>query len=294
MSIILGALGGAGEALQNVGSTMLKAELDRDARAQDSDLTLQRAKALEQFKMELGNQERTAQTQRVDAAAGKIADQKVGEKRRTIEGGIVDRASWTPEQQAAVEQSLELDRQSAMSDPKTRTEAAIQTGDIGPKDAAVLNQKSEADLTRLMLGEQRNQTMALIAAGHDETRRLVAGMAASSKRDSASKEDRVLVHQFLAQFDRKISGNQSEIRSLRASMKNTFDEEEKKGIQGQIAELETANRNLEKAQMQYARDSGVKVPEVAQTPAPAPSPAAGSAKPWEKYRAPAAGGRSGK
>jgi len=123
----------------------------------------------------------------------------------------------------------------------------------------------------------------------------VAGMAAASKRDSSSKEDRVLVHQFLAQFDRKISGNQAEIRSLRASMKNSFDEEEKKGIQSQIAELETANRNLEKAQMQYAKDSGVKVPEVASTPAPAPSPAAGGgAKPWEKYRTPAAGGRSGK
>jgi hypothetical protein len=142
----------------------------------------------------------------------------------------------------------------------------------------VLDQRSEADMTRLMLGEQRLQTMAQIAAGHDDTRKLVAGMVAATKKDSANKEDRVLVHQFLAQFDRKISGNQAEIRSLRGSLKNNYDDAEKASIQEQIKELESANKNLEAAQMQYAKDSGIKVPTV-EKPAETPKAADSIAKP---------------
>jgi hypothetical protein len=287
MGIVLGALGGMGDAMQRIGATNQKALLDEEAdtrreqagmRQQQlvADLALEREKTMALFKQNLGNQERTAQTGRIDAAAGKIADEAVSAKRGIVQGGIVDKESWTPEQQATVDQSLEIDRKKVAEDPKTRTKAAITTGDISPKDAAVLDQKSEADMTRLMLGEQRNQTMLMIAAGHDQTRQLVAGMVAASKKDNANKEDRVLVHQFLGQFDRKISGNQAEIRSLRGSLKNNYDEEEKKGIQEQIRELEAANKNLEKAQMEYARESGVKVPQsVTPEPTPIPKPAAG-------------------
>jgi hypothetical protein len=236
----------------------------------------------EKRKIALADQARTDQTARIDAKAAQLAEPLVAQKRGLIDANITDRSSWTAEQQAAVDQSLGNDRKGLMDEPKLRAKAAVATGDISPKDAATLDQRSEADLTRLMLGEQRNQTMALIASGHDDTRKLVAGMAAAAKKDGANKEDRVLVHQFLGQFDRKISGNQSEIRSLRASLKGNFDEDEKSGILDQIRELESANKNLEKAQMQYAKDSGVKVPTVAEDkPAPAAAP-----KPWEKYGKP--------
>ena len=49
-SIIGGALAGLGEQAANIGGAMFKAELDRDARQQDSDLALARAKTLEEFK----------------------------------------------------------------------------------------------------------------------------------------------------------------------------------------------------------------------------------------------------
>lgn len=248
-----------------------------------ADVQLEREKRLLEFKAgldlkgdarkaQLADEARKAQVARIDAKTGELADQSVGEKRGLIDANIADRSTWTPEQQAAVDQSLGMDRKTLMEDPKLRTKAAISTGDITPKDAATLDQRSEADLTRLMLGAQRDETLRMIAAGHDDTRKLVAGMVASGKKDGAAKEDRVLVHQFLAQFDRKIAGNQSEIRSLRGSLKNNFDEGEKANILSQITELETANKNLEKAQMQYAKDSGIKVPTVEDTPEP-PKPA---------------------
>lgn len=53
--IIMGALGGAGEALGQMGSAMFKDSLDRDSRQQESDTSLQRAKALEEFRQNLQN-----------------------------------------------------------------------------------------------------------------------------------------------------------------------------------------------------------------------------------------------
>jgi hypothetical protein len=232
----------------------------------------------EQRKIKNDDQVRKDQVGRIDAGVGKLADVEVGKKRGLVQAGIADPDSWSAEQQAAVDQSLSNDKTALVNNPKLRTQAAVSSGDISPKDAAVLDQRSEADMTRLMLGEQRLQTMAQIAAGHDDTRKLVAGMVAATKKDSANKEDRVLVHQFLAQFDRKISGNQAEIRSLRGSLKNNYDDAEKASIQEQIKELESANKNLEAAQMQYAKDSGIKVPTV-EKPAETPKAADSIAKP---------------
>jgi hypothetical protein len=107
MGIVLGALGGMGDAMQRIGATNQKALLDEEADARKeqagmrqqqlvSDLSLEREKTMALFKQSLGNQERTAQTGRIDAAAGKIADEAVSAKRGIVQGGIVDKESWTP------------------------------------------------------------------------------------------------------------------------------------------------------------------------------------------------------
>lgn len=89
------------------------------------------------------DQQRTAQTSRIDAAAGSIAEKAVEPKRGLINSRIEDKESWTPEQQAAVDQSLGLDKAKVAADPKTRTQAAIATGDISPKDAATMDSRAE-------------------------------------------------------------------------------------------------------------------------------------------------------
>jgi hypothetical protein len=71
--IFMGAMGGAGEALGNIGSTMLKAELDKDARSQESSLALERAKTLEVFKQEL----QSAPLNRLGVKAREYAGQDV-------------------------------------------------------------------------------------------------------------------------------------------------------------------------------------------------------------------------
>lgn len=145
--LLLGALAGAAGGFAdgfNDGYKERQAERMDTRRAAIED---QRARALILFKQGVENQARTDMAARVSNAAGTIADGQVAKRRGLIEGGIADRSTWTPEQQAAVDQSLGLDRAAIAEDPDVRTAAAVQTGDIDPKTAAGLDiqgKKAEA------------------------------------------------------------------------------------------------------------------------------------------------------
>jgi hypothetical protein len=120
------------------------------------DKASERAMRLAEFKASLDSrvaeEQRTAQVSRIDAKAGELAESSLAPKRGLIDSGIVDRGNWTPEQQAAVDQSLALDKQQVKADPKTRTDAAIATGDISPDKAATI----ERDDRRLDAAEKAN------------------------------------------------------------------------------------------------------------------------------------------
>lgn len=156
-SIVMGALGGAGEQLADIGTRRMQSDLDtqRDIKVAGvkSDLEIGREKTLLLVKNEISvnsaNQQRDAQVGRIDAAAGTIADKAGADKRSIIQGGIADKDSWTPEMQAAVDQSLAQDRGKAVTDPKVRTQAAIQTGDISPEKAATLTNNEELGQAKL-------------------------------------------------------------------------------------------------------------------------------------------------
>ena len=171
MGIIMGALGGLGEAAGNVGASFLKAGLAEDQAKQDSDLALNRAMALETFKntmaVNTANQQRDAQVGRINSQAGIIADQAIGAKRDAVNAGIADPSSWTSEQQAAVDQSLGNDKTAIVNDPRTRMQAAELTGDIDPKAAATLSQGSEITQMKMQnlldRANDRNQTMKDVA-----------------------------------------------------------------------------------------------------------------------------------
>jgi hypothetical protein len=78
--IFMGAMGGAGEALGNVGSTLLKDSLASDARVQESNLALERAKTLETFKQSL----QEAPLNRLGAKARDFAGQEVPQEPKKV------------------------------------------------------------------------------------------------------------------------------------------------------------------------------------------------------------------
>lgn len=118
------------------------------------------------------NKQRTDQTARIDAAAGDIAEKAVEGKRGLINSRIEDKSSWTPEQQAAVDQSMEIDRGRVKADPKTRTQAAIATGDIDPKTAATFGQKDDAALYKMLWEQSKEDRRDSRASNAEDARDL--------------------------------------------------------------------------------------------------------------------------
>lgn len=134
------------------------------------------------------NKQRTDQTTRIDAAAGDIAEKAVEGKRGLINSRIGDKSTWTGEQQAAVDQSLEIDRDKVKSDPKTRTEAAIATGDISPKDAAAMDSRAEIAAGRNEVYLAKVQAQLEMASDKLEMAKTIATIRAASGGGSDGKD----------------------------------------------------------------------------------------------------------
>jgi hypothetical protein len=175
--IIMGALGGAGEQMVNIAATQMKSDLDTERESKlaslRSDLELQRQKALEDFKVTQANQQREAQAGRISTAAEGIVNSKLGQKYAgsdaavaAADAGQTD-APLTDEQRGVIAQAKRQDRDALMNDPKIRTQAGIQTGDIAPTEAAKLASASEISQMKmdslLQRAEDRNATMKEVA-----------------------------------------------------------------------------------------------------------------------------------
>jgi hypothetical protein len=179
MGIVLGALGGAGSAMQEMGLAQQKSWLEQDNQANASNLALQREQALEVFKNNLqtttANQQRDAQASRINAAAGGIVSGQLADKYAgsdaavaaaqggaspdvsAAEGNDNVQAALTPDQQAVIDQSKAADKSALMNSPDVRTQAAIQTGDISPKDAMQNTSKTEINQIKMDALLQRSQ-----------------------------------------------------------------------------------------------------------------------------------------
>lgn len=223
MGILLGALAGGAEASLRKDEIEQRSMLDRDTQLavgqQRSDLELQRQQTLEKFKMSLGEQQRTAQVGRIDDAAGKIAEPAIAQKRGIIQSGIADPTAWTPEQQAAVDQSLAADKQSAIADPKTRTQAAIAAGYISPKDVMADETRQQGVEARLagldtkqkiaeMVSEARN---AKTTAEYDAK---IAKIEALSSSSGTSREERMRYTSLLGDAGRRLGEAEKALATL--------------------------------------------------------------------------------
>ena len=232
MGILLGALAGGAEASLRKDEIENRSMLDRDTQLavgqQRSDLELQRQQTLEKFKMSLGEQQRTAQVGRIDEAAGKIAEPAIAQKRGIIQGGIADPTAWTPEQQAAVDQSLAGDKQQAMADPKTRTQAAIATGDIDPKSAAVLGQKDDSLMYKTLYEQSREdgRNARLDATEEGRFNRQQAALDAREKLaeikaqggGNVSREERMRYTSLLGDAGRRLGEAEKALSTLQKDM----------------------------------------------------------------------------
>lgn len=180
---MIGALGGVGQAFSNQADDLRKEEVAVAEMGRKKDLETWLMQARDEYAIKAENRaearantQRTDQVQRVDAASGMIADQVAAGKRGQVNAGIADPTNWTPEQQAAVDQSLAADKQAALNDPMTRVMAAGRTGDLrsdqvatvalaeerGKRDEKKNDQRYEIDQKRLDQQQAFNEKRAEI------------------------------------------------------------------------------------------------------------------------------------
>lgn len=290
MGIILGALGGMGEQMANIGASRMKADMDSEARVQESNLALQRAQALEQFKMDVGDKMRANQSMRIGAEAGRIADADVGKKRGIIESNITDRESWTPEMQSAVDQSLAIDKSGIVNDAKTRTQAAINTGDIDPKSAATLTQKDDALLYKSLWEQSKEEgrnarSDARIQASAEESDKRLAVMMAGieARANKAGKADTAReALTFLEGSRKQVQSEEQNLRQLyQAELKDKSPKQQEKikaeyepkfsDVSRKRSEIESDYNAMRERVGLPARGASQSPPPAAAAPATAPA-----------------------
>jgi hypothetical protein len=148
MGILAGFVGGAARATGEIANQRIARYTAEELQRQRDQMDQERDKRIEEAQIARENRavaqrekDRTDTIGRIDAEAGRIAESTVAAKRGLIDQGIVDKTSWTPEQQAVVEQSLASDRQSISADVETKYKASVNTGDTSMQNAALMEKQ---------------------------------------------------------------------------------------------------------------------------------------------------------
>jgi hypothetical protein len=239
MSALIGFLSGVGEAGVKLGTQHMKFLDEEELLKQRAEIEMQKEERLLSLKSRLEDQGREALVSRVDKAAGAIADKAVDGKRALVGEGIVDKEAWTPEQQAAVDQSLEADRTALIGDSKVRTQAAIQTGDISPKDAAVLGQKDEATIYKAMWEQAKeegrnNRADARIAAQSEASDKRLAYLFSALEKKGAGRDNADLKKEAL----RFVGEARKEVASEATNLRLMYQTEIKDASSAKRAQIE--------------------------------------------------------
>lgn len=259
MAALIGFLSGMGEAGVRLGTQHMKYLDDQDLQKERIAAEEMKEARLIALKSKAEDMSREASVARIDKAAGNIADSAVAGKRALIGEGVVDKENWTPEQQAAVDQSLEMDREALVGDPKTRTKAAIQTGDISPKDAAVLGQKDEATIYKAMWEQAKeegrnNRADARITAQQEASDKRLAYLFAAMEKNSAGKDTADLNKEAL----RFIGDSRKEIASEATNLRLMYQSEIKDASTAKRAQIEaeykTKFADIERKRAEIERD----------------------------------------
>lgn len=210
MGIVMGGIGGLGEAAQNVGSTLFKSELDKEARLeigqQDSNLALARAKALEDYK--------NAPLQRLSAKAKQLASEDIPQepaKAKTLpayDGGTEGPASFHgdiaqvrksiaalpdgPDKEAALAQleqqtSQEQERQTAIVSGKTRKRTPDEAMQAAAEDAKVNDLPAYAMYEKEIGKPQRDERRVAAQEKREDTRAEQAAAAEQRRADADAR-----------------------------------------------------------------------------------------------------------
>lgn len=200
MSLILGAIGGAGEGLQQVGAQAQKANDAQDLATVESNLALQRTEALEQFKTNLATQQRQTMVNSINAAVPDILNQGMVQKAinaraQNLDGTVATGSDGQPAQSLG----FTGDASSAL--------AAIQSLPDGPDKQAALAQLQQ----QISAGKAKNANLSI----DDMTDQEKAQFAPSASDKRQAQIDAAISQGYISPTDVMKTASQQEITQLK-------------------------------------------------------------------------------
>jgi hypothetical protein len=207
----MGVMGGVGEAGQQYFANEQKAENQRSLL--NTQAELERNKL--EFAQSLTDKARTDQVARVDTARKGIVGEEIDAKYKGA--APADSSTWTPEQQAAVDQSKDVDRTALMKDEKISRRAAERTGDITPKDSALLDNKegilaAQGERNKLIFEASMAKTDADFTAKMARLEVLMAKNGDKSSRDTIGMEMLKIVDSDRKEINQKLTVAQKALK----------------------------------------------------------------------------------
>lgn len=258
MGIIMGALGGAGDYLAGAMQQRVKTLDQMDLETHRSELETQKAKALADYSAVLQDNARQASANRIDTARTGIIGKAIDSQ---YAGAVpADASTWTPEQQAAVDQSKGIDTAKMQNDPEITAKAAISTGDLSVKESIALarednrnardDKRVDAMAAETARKAKHDEEWAKAQERKDETYRHRIDSMLAAKLGSGEKSEKVM--SYMEGKRKEINSDSSDLKAqFNADMKNAeFDPPEKKAqIKAQYAPkfqaIEESRRQLD-------------------------------------------------
>lgn len=200
--IIAGALGGGAKATGELADNAIQMQNKSDYAKQQNDLEIAKARAAEDYKVQLGNTQRTDRAARINTAQGGIIDGLMAGKYAGTDAAIdaahngQTDAPLTADQQSVIDQALPAnkaaDRARLQANPDLRIQAMGQTGDLAPEQEALINGRQaalEASNQRLRDGLDSKEAIANDRLASSERNTDVRVQAALDKALAKSSPD---------------------------------------------------------------------------------------------------------
>jgi hypothetical protein len=272
--LILAGMAAAGDSgVQSINQNIDQANR-LDLLHQQSDLDLQKAQTLAKFHSDLeaegAERARTDQTARIGAARegiiqGQLAAQYGGSDSAVAaaDAGKTD-MSVTDAQRAVIEQAKAQTAAELRASPDTYVKAAIQTGDIAPKDVMTNSAKEQEREMRTLIAQGRYDTAIQVAQMKGDFATLIA-----QAKIAGGSTDRVVGHMAVNTIEHDIKNNDflyAQAHKDFAEAKKTMDEDGAKEARATMDRLLAENDGLKHQRITLIGHLGVDMSESPGTP----------------------------
>lgn len=232
MGGLLAAAAAAGDAgVQSMNQNIEQANKS-DLMKQQSDLEYNKRKLLEDYAVQLQNQQREAMVARVGSAKQGLIQQAMSGQFGGSDAAVADAdagntdAPLSDDQRAVIEQAKSAVVNKLNADPKIAMQAAINTGDISPEKAATMGQSAEINQMKmdnlLARANDKNATMKEIADVRADSLKYgyELRLQAAQERKANGKIDTATGRMMITSEDANIRASTSQLGMLQRQLQD--------------------------------------------------------------------------